>query len=48
MPVQITTDNGKPEWLPVTNSIQTKQVVLNAEADFKINEDLEYIKVDRR
>jgi aminopeptidase N len=48
MPIQITTGGGKKEWLPVTNSIQTKLVTLSAETDFKINEDLEYIKVEKR
>jgi aminopeptidase N len=48
MPIQITSERGKKEWLPVNNSIQTKLITLYAETDFKINEDLEYIKVDKR
>ena len=48
MPVQITTAVGKIEWLPTTNAIQNKFITLNAEADFKINEDLDYIVVEKR
>ncbi len=48
MPVQITTDKGQTEWLPATNAILTKQIILSKESDFKINEDLEYITVEKR
>lgn len=48
MPAQVTVDKGKMEWLNTTNNIQTKQIILNAEADFKVNDLLEYIKVERR
>jgi len=48
MPIQITSDKGKKEWIPVSNDIQTKQLILSAESDFKINEDAEYIKVEKR
>lgn len=48
MPIQITSYKGKTEWLPVTNLISSKMVKLASENDFKINEDLEYIKIERR
>ena len=48
MPIQITSEKGKKEWIPVDNNIQTKQLILSAESDFKINEDAEYIKVEKR
>ena len=48
MPVPITTANGKTEWLPTTNAIQNKFITLNSEADFKVNEDLIYIAVEKR
>ena len=48
MAVQITTDKDKKEWLPTTNAIQTKLIKLSNESDFNINEDLEYINVERR
>ena len=48
MPVQIITGGGRTEWLPVSNAIQTKTLTLSAESDFRINEDLEYIKVEKR
>ena len=48
MPVQIITGGGRTEWIPVSNAIQTKTLTLSAESDFRINEDLEYIKVEKR
>jgi len=48
MPIQIITDDGKKEWIPVTNDIQTKTITLSSESNFKINEDLEYIKVEKK
>ena len=48
MPIKITTDGGKTEWIPVSNDIQTRTVTLSAETDFKINDNLEYIKVEKR
>jgi aminopeptidase N len=47
MPIQITTDKGK-EWLPLGNNIQTKTITLSSQKEFKVNEDLEYIKVEKR
>jgi aminopeptidase N len=48
MPVQITTDKGRTEWLPANNLIQAKMVKLSSLNDFRINEDLEYFTIDRR
>jgi aminopeptidase N len=48
MPVQITTEQGKTEWLPTTNAIQNKIITLSSESDFKVNEDIEYINVEKR
>jgi aminopeptidase N len=48
MPIQISSDKGKKEWIPVSNNIQTKQLILSSESDFKINEEAEYIKIEKR
>lgn len=48
MPIQITSDDGKTEWIPADNSIQTKIITLSAESDFKVNENLEYFKLEKR
>ena len=48
MPIMITTDKGKTEWLQANNSIQTKMITLSAEGDLKINDTLEYFKLEKR
>lgn len=48
MPIQISADKGKKEWIPVSNNIQTREIILSSESDFKINEEAEYIKVEKR
>jgi aminopeptidase N len=48
VPIQITNDGGKTEWLPADNSIQTKIISLTSESDFKINENAAYFKLEKR
>lgn len=48
MPIQITSDGGKTEWIPADNNIQTKMITLDEESDFKVNENLEYFKLEKR
>ena len=48
MPIQITTDGGRTEWIQASNDIQTKTITLSDEISFHINDNLEYIKVEKR
>ena len=48
MPISVSSSTGKQEWLPCTNDIQTRILTLNSVKDFSVNEDLEYILVEKR
>lgn len=48
LPVSITTQKGKQEWLPATNMIATKILTLDSENDFKVDQKLSYFNIERR
>jgi aminopeptidase N len=48
MPIQITSDGGKTEWIPADNNIQTKIITLSDPGDFRVNENLQYFKLEKR